>query len=66
MIQFVSITVFRQALDALLKVKRRPLQQLDIPDEELKKLVRIFTTEARAREVVIHDINDNLKQIIPQ
>ena len=143
MIQFVSITVFRQALDALLKVKRGvydgvpseictafqnvpieqiranrdmvlmdsesitiklrlpdkrqhlsksegyrliylvlknspvvafltvypkrgPLQQLDIPDEELKKLVRIFTTEARAREVVIHDINDNLKQIIPQ
>ena len=143
MIQFVSITVFRQALDALLKVKRGvyagvpseicaafqnvaieqirtnrdmvlmdsesitiklrlpdkrqhlsksegyrliylvlknspivafltvypkrgPLQQLDIPDEELKILVRIFTTEARAREVVIHDINDNLKQIIPQ
>ena len=143
MIQFVSITVFRQALDALLKVKRGvyagvpseicaafqnvpieqirsnrdmvlmdsesitiklrlpdkrqhlsksegyrliylvlknspvvafltvypkrgPLQQLDIPDDELRKLVSIFTAEARAREVVIHDINDHLKQIIPQ
>lgn len=142
MIQFVSITVFRQALDALLKVKRGvyagvpseiceafqnvpieqiranrdmvlmdsesitiklrlpdkrqrlskadgyrliylvlknspvvafltvypkrgPLQQLDIQDAELKKLVNIFTAEARAREVVIHDINDSLSQIIP-
>ena len=142
MIQFISITVFRQALDALLKVKRGvyagvpseiceafqnvpieqiranrdmvlmdsesitiklrlpdkrqrlskadgyrliylvlknspvvafltvypkrgPLQQLDIQDAELKKLVNIFTAEARAREVVIHDINDSLSQIIP-
>ena len=140
MIQFVSITVFRQALDALLKVKRGvyagvpseicaafqnvaieqirtnrdmvlmdsesitiklrlpdkrqhlsksegyrliylvlknspivafltvypkrgPLQQLDIPDAELKKLVKIFTAEVRAREVVIHDINNLLKEI---
>ena len=46
--------------------KRGPLQQLDIPDAELKKLVSIFTVEARAREIVVHDINDNLKQIIPQ
>lgn len=142
MIQFISITVFRQALDALLKVKRGvyagvpseiceafqnvpieqiranrdmvlmdsesitiklrlpdkrqrlskadgyrliylvlknspvvafltvypkrgPLQRLDIQDAELKKLVNIFTAEARAREVVIHDINDSLSQIIP-
>ena len=140
MIQFVSITVFRQALDALLKVKRGvyagvpseicaafqnvpieqirsnrdmvlmdsesitiklrlpdkrqhlsksegyrliylvlkdspvvafltvypkrgPLQQLDIPDAELKELVSIFTTEARAHEVVIHNIYDLLKEI---
>lgn len=138
MIQFVSITVFRQALEALLKVKRGvyagvpseicaafqnvpieqirvnrdmvlmdtiklrlpdkrqhlsksegyrliylvlknspvvafltvypkrgPLQQLDIPDEELKNLVIRFTAEARAREVVVHDINDHLREIIP-
>ena len=140
MIQFVSITVFRQALDALLKVKRGvyagvpseicaafqnvpieqiranrdmvlmdsesitiklrlpdkrlhlsksegyrliylvlknspvvafltvypkrgPLQQLDIPDEKLKNLVNIFTVEARGHEIVIHDINDHLKEI---
>lgn len=140
MIQFVSITVFRQALDALLKVKRGvyagvpseicaafqnvpieqirsnrdmvlmdsesitiklrlpdkrqhlsksegyrliylvlkdspvvafltvypkrgPLQQLDIPDAELKELVSIFTTEARAHEIVIHNIYDLLKEI---
>ena len=140
MIQFVSITVFRQALDALLKVKRGvyagvpseicaafqnvpieqirsnrdmvlmdsesitiklrlpdkrqhlsksegyrliylvlkdspvvafltvypkrgPLQPLDIPDAELKELVSIFTTEARAHEIVIHNIYDLLKEI---
>ncbi|MBR6878568.1 MAG: hypothetical protein IKM95_04185 [Bacteroidales bacterium] len=44
--------------------KRGPLQQLDIPDVELKKLVNIFTVEARAREVVIHDINNHLREIV--
>ena len=43
--------------------KRGPLHQLDIPDEELKKLVKLFTAEARAREVVIHDIDNHLKEI---
>lgn len=43
--------------------KRGPLQQLDIPDAELKKLVNIFTAEVRAREVVIHDINNLLKEL---
>ena len=43
--------------------KRGPLQQLDIPDAELKRLVGLFTTEARARQVVIHDINDLLNEI---
>lgn len=46
--------------------KRGPLQQLDIPDAELKKLVSIFTAEARAREIVVHDINDHLREIITQ
>ena len=43
--------------------KRGPLQQLDIPDVELKRLVSVFTAEARARQVVIHDINNLLKEI---
>ena len=43
--------------------KRGPLQQLDIPDAELKELVEIFTIESRARQIVIHDINDHLKEI---
>ena len=46
--------------------KRGPLQQLDIPNEELKKLVNIFTAEARAREVVVHDINDHLKEVVKE
>ena len=43
--------------------KRGPLQQLDIPDAELKRLVTLFTVESRTRQLVIHDINDNLKEI---
>lgn len=43
--------------------KRGPLQQLDIPDAELKELVEIFTIESRSRRIVIHDINDHLKEI---
>jgi len=44
--------------------KRGPLQQLDIPDAELKKLVNLFAVEARAREVVVHDINNQLKAVV--
>ena len=43
--------------------KRGPLQQLDIPDAELKELVEIFTIESHSRQIVIHDINDHLKEI---
>ena len=43
--------------------KRGPLQQLDIPDAELKRLVTLFTVESRTRQLVIHDINDNLKEL---
>ena len=43
--------------------KRGPLQQLDIPDAELKRLVTLFTVESRTRQHVIHDINDNLKEL---
>ena len=43
--------------------KRGPLQQLDIPDAELKMLISLFTVESRARQIVIHDINNNLKEL---
>ena len=42
--------------------KRGPLQQLDIADAELKKLVNLFTAEAHARLIVVHDIGNNLKE----
>lgn len=43
--------------------KRGPLQKLDVEDDELRNLVTAFAVESRSREVVIHDINDNLKVI---
>ena len=43
--------------------KRGPLQQLDIPDAELRMLISLFTVESRARQIVIHDINNNLKDL---
>jgi mRNA-degrading endonuclease RelE of RelBE toxin-antitoxin system len=42
--------------------KRGPLQKLDIEDSELRKLINEFTVESRARKVMIHDINNNLKE----
>lgn len=41
--------------------KRGPMQKLDVEDDELRNLVTAFAVESRSREVVIHDINDNLK-----
>ena len=43
--------------------KRGPLQQLNIPDSELHRLVNDFTTESIARQIIIHDINNNLKEL---
>ena len=43
--------------------KRGPLQKLDVEDEELRNLVTAFAVESRSREVVVHDINDNLRVI---
>ena len=45
--------------------KRGPLQKLDLEDNELSELVSIFSVESRARQIVIHDIDDNLKQEPP-
>ena len=43
--------------------KRGPLQKLDIDDNELRNLVAAFVNEFKSREIVIHDINDNLQEI---
>lgn len=43
--------------------KRGPMQKLDVEDAELRDLVAQFITESQARQVVIHDINDHLKEI---
>lgn len=44
--------------------KRGPLQKLDIEDAELRALVNAFSVESKSRQVVIHDINDHLKEKI--
>ena len=43
--------------------KRGPMQKLDVEDAELRRLVNEFTSESRARQVVVHDINKGLKEI---
>jgi len=43
--------------------KRGPMQKLDVEDAELRDLVAQFIAESQARQVVIHDINDHLKEI---
>lgn len=37
--------------------KRGPMQKLDVEDTELRILVNEFTSESRARQVVVHDIS---------
>lgn len=43
--------------------KRGPMQKLDIEDAELRGLINEFISELRARQVVVHDINNGLKEI---
>ena len=66
-IRFVSIVAFRTALDNLLTVypKRGPMQKLDLENGELEMLVNAFSIESKARQVVVHDINNNLA-VVPQ
>ena len=67
MIRFVSISAFRQAFDALLKVKRGVYA--NVPAEICKafqnvtELVKAFALESSSHQVVIHDINDHLKEL---
>lgn len=50
---------------ALLTVypKRGPMQKIDLDDGELSLLIRTFIEESNSRQIVIHDINDNLNPI---
>lgn len=43
--------------------KRGPMQQLDIDDNELNRLLREFVTEFNNNTVVFHDIDNFLKEI---
>ena len=45
--------------------KRGPMQKLDVEEAELRGLISDFSQEARNRLLVIHDIDDQLKEIIP-
>lgn len=48
---------------ALLTVypKRGPLQKLDLESGELEMLIDAFSVESRTRQVVVHDINNDLE-----
>lgn len=43
--------------------KRGPMQKLDLEENELTELMNTFTVESSERQIVIHDIDDNLKQV---
>ena len=43
--------------------KRGPMQKLDLEENELTELMNTFTAESSERQIVIHDIDDNLKQV---
>lgn len=43
--------------------KRGPLQQLDIDDNELNRLLREFVTEFNNNTVVFHDIANDMREI---
>lgn len=43
--------------------KRGPLQQLDIEDNEIARLINEFNSELNASKLIAHDINDSLNEI---
>lgn len=43
--------------------KRGPMQKLDLEENELLDLVRTFSVESTNRQIVIHDINNDLEQV---
>ena len=45
--------------------KRGPMQKLDVEDAELHRLIYEFKAESAARQVVVHDISNGLKEVKP-
>lgn len=43
--------------------KRGPMQQLDIDDNDINRLIKEFISEATEGSLVFHDIESNLKEI---
>lgn len=43
--------------------KRGPMQQLDIDDSDINRLVKEFISEETEDSLVFHDIESNLKEI---
>jgi mRNA-degrading endonuclease RelE of RelBE toxin-antitoxin system len=43
--------------------KRGPMQQLDIDDKEINRLILDFITENQSNSLVLHDINNCLQEI---
>lgn len=44
--------------------KRGPLQQLDIDDKEVTRLLQMFVSEEKASSLVRHDIDKNLNEVM--
>lgn len=44
--------------------KRGPMQQLDIDDKDVARLIQMFLSEAEADNLVSHDIDNHLHKIL--
>lgn len=44
--------------------KRGPMQKIDLEENELSELIKVFATESIAHQIVIHDIANNLKEMV--
>jgi mRNA-degrading endonuclease RelE of RelBE toxin-antitoxin system len=42
--------------------KRGPMHKVNLEESELAELMNTFTLESKARQIVVHDIDDSLKQ----
>lgn len=61
--RFIYMVMKNIPVVALLTIypKRGPMQKLDLEENELVQLMNDFSTESQTHQIVIHDINDNLK-----
>ena len=64
--RLIYMVLKKMPVVALLTIypKRGPMQKLDLEDGELSELVKAFALESSSHQVVIHDINDHLKELI--